>query len=759
MAGQETTAQRLGRTDCGEATMKTVDQQRSEPALRESVHDETRPAAVGNGTTSTGPPMPDRSPFAAQRQSRTDRLIALWKTPLVLLGLSVLSYGVLIPWLGFYWDDWPAMWVLHSLGADALKEYMATDRPFLGWLYAVTGSLFGVHPLPWHLFALFTRWMSSVALWWLLRGLWPEQPQACAAAACLYAVYPGFTLQPIAWTHSHVFLQLGLVFVSLGAMVWAARRSRWFWPLSAAALGSAAVTMAISEYFVGLELLRPAVLWVVFSASGAALPRLIRTVRSYVPYLAVLVSYLGWRLVLFHPVGVNDQTQVFQVIRSNPIGYVLHRLYVVFTDLIEAGALAWTRTATSDLFAFAGIRWVLGGLLLGTVAAAVTFRHVIRLEPASSDAQESPAWSAQAIGLGMAAMILGGLPFWFGNRDIQLDTLSDRYTLPVVLGVTLLVTAASHRMMRRGVQRAALIALIVGLSVAFHLRSTAQFAQDWSAQTSLMWQLHWRAPALKPSTLVLADESVVAFPRSYSLLGPINFQYAPGHRSSSLAYGFFALPTVLGDELGSLIDGEPFSYAFRILSFQASTSESLVVWFSPPSCLRVLDSTRDEIPHLPTVARAARSLSHVNRILARPSGPSGPSAPATSMFGAEPDHGWCYYFEKADLARQQGDWQQVAYLGDEVKRLALRPSDATEWLPILEGYIRTGRRADALDVMTQVVREIPAFRSTISVHDPNRVNKVPISQSVPSGSPALCRLLEDLDPVPAVRSKIGCVLS
>ena len=83
--------------------------------------------------------------------------------------------------------------------------------------------------------------------------------------------------------------------------------------------------------------------------------------------------------------------------------------------------------------------------------------------------------------------------------DIQLDTLSDRYTLPVVLGVTLLVTAASHRMIRRGVQRVALIALMVGLSVAFHLRSTAQFAQDWSTQTSLMWQLHWRAPALKPS--------------------------------------------------------------------------------------------------------------------------------------------------------------------------------------------------------------------------------------------------------------------
>lgn len=736
--------------------MKTVDQQTSERALRESVHEGIRPDAVGKGTTPTGLPISDRSPVAAQREGGTDRPLALWHTPLVLLALSVLSYGLLIPWLGFYWDDWPAIWVLHSLGADALKEYMATDRPFLGWLYTLSGALFGDDPLPWHLFALCTRWMSSVALWWLLRGLWPELPQTCAAAACLYAVYPGFTLQPIAWTHSHVFLQLGLVFFSLGAMVWAVRRSRWFWPLSSAALAASAMTMLVSEYFVGLELLRPVLLWVVFSTSSVAVPRLTRIVRAYVPYLAVLVSYLVWRLVLFHPVGVNDQTQILQLIRSNPLGYLLHRLYVVFTDLIEAGVLAWTRTATSDLFAFAGIRWVLAGLLVAAVAALVTFRHIVRLRVEASGPEGSPAWSAQAISLGMAAMILGGLPFWIGNRDIRLDTLSDRYTLPVVLGVVLLVTAASQRMMRRAVQHVALVALLVGLSVAFHLRSTAQFVQDWSAQTNLMWQLQWRAPALMPSTLVLADESVVAFPRSYSFLGPIHFQYAPDHRSSSLAYGFFALPTVLGDELSSLTDGEPFKYAFRILSFQASTSESLVVWFSPPSCLRVLDPTRDEIPHLSNAARAARSLSHVDRILAQP---SSPPAPATTIFGVEPDHGWCYYFEKADLARQQGDWQQVANLGDEATRLGLIPTDVTEWVPILEGYMRTGRQADAVEVMTRVVREIPTSRSTVTLHDPNRVDKVPISQSVPSGSPALCRLLAGLDPVPAFRSKIGCVFS
>ena len=41
------------------------------------------------------------------------------------------------------------------------------------------------------------------------------------------------------------------------------------------------------------------------------------------------------------------------------------------------------------------------------------------------------------------------------------------------------------------------------------------------------------------------------------------------------------------------------------------------------------------------------------------------------MFGSEPPHLWCYYFEKADLARQLQDWQSVLQLEKQARARGL----------------------------------------------------------------------------------------
>ena len=41
----------------------------------------------------------------------------------------------------------------------------------------------------------------------------------------------------------------------------------------------------------------------------------------------------------------------------------------------------------------------------------------------------------------------------------------------------------------------------------------------------------------------------------------------------------------------------------------------------------------------------------------------------TQLFGAEPPHDWCIYFEKADLARSKSDWQEMLRMRDEVAKI------------------------------------------------------------------------------------------
>jgi hypothetical protein len=59
-------------------------------------------------------------------------------------------------------------------------------------------------------------------------------------------------------------------------------------------------------------------------------------------------------------------------------------------------------------------------------------------------------------------------------------------------------------------------------------------------------------------------------------------------------------------------------------------------------------------------------------------------------FLSEPEHTWCYYFAKAELARQQGDWNRVIDLIDEASSLEYAPEDPFEWLTYIEAQIRMG---------------------------------------------------------------------
>src|SRR5690606_12200874 len=52
--------------------------------------------------------------------------------------------------------------------------------------------------------------------------------------------------------------------------------------------------------------------------------------------------------------------------------------------------------------------------------------------------------------------------------------------------------------------------------------------------------------------------------------------------------------------------------------------------------------------------------------------------PDEVVFGLEPDHGWCYYYQKASLAYQQGDWAAVVEQGNKARRSGLSASDPVE---------------------------------------------------------------------------------
>ena len=117
----------------------------------------------------------------------------------------------------------------------------------------------------------------------------------------------------------------------------------------------------------------------------------------------------------------------------------------------------------------------------------------------------------------------------------------------------------------------------------------------------------------------------------------------------------------------------------------------MVVWYAPPSCVYVLSKDVDEYYALPSFLTLAKSWSNTNLIT---EATSKAATPPSSIFGPEPTRDWCYYFQKAELARQFGNWEGVVELEKEVAARNLSPSNKDEWKPFIEGYRKLGMTDD-----------------------------------------------------------------
>ncbi len=77
-------------------------------------------------------------------QNFLTRLTKTKYVPFAILVFLIASFGILIPSLGYYWDDWPMIWLGHLTGTSGYIDALAGDRPFLAGIYLLTTSLLGL---------------------------------------------------------------------------------------------------------------------------------------------------------------------------------------------------------------------------------------------------------------------------------------------------------------------------------------------------------------------------------------------------------------------------------------------------------------------------------------------------------------------------------------------------------------------------------------------------------------------------------------
>ncbi len=615
--------------------------------------------------------------------------------PWVFLLVAALVYGLFVWRHGFYWDDMPMTWIRYELGPEAMRLYFSTSRPVWAVLYQITTKLIPQVPLYWQIFSILLRWAGVVVLWAILRQLWPGRNQLAFLACLFFLLYPGFNLQWVAFLTSHFYIVICIFLLSFLLMLWSFKRPERYWVLTVAAVILALLNLWMLEYFYFLELIRP---FLIFYALVSSQPgqRFVQTLKQtlvrWSPYLVAFLLNVFYRAFVFTNVAYDNM--LVSELRADPLNAMLKLIGQIFSDLWLVTGKTWASVFHFPSPAVDGPRTTLLYAFTFVVVGFLVLLFLGRYIRDETNRDNRPTlW---VIFIGLMAMLLGGGPYWLATLKLTLAFPASRFTMSFMLGISLFMAGLFELLPVR--IRAIVATVLIAFTAGRHVMISDAFRRDWQAQKDLFWQMSWRAPGIKPNTLVLMNEEL-SFYADNSIGAPLNWIYAPD--SKEIQYMLFYPTNRLDSSLPALQKDIPIHYDYIGGQFTGNTSDALAFYYAPPACLRLLDPDLDENNRFildESLMREASALSNPDRIL------DTPSAVMPEIYSPEPSHGWCYYFEKAELARQFGDWKTVTRLGDEAFALNDYPNNPLERFVFIEGYAHAGNWDRALKLSKESYR-------------------------------------------------------
>ncbi len=596
--------------------------------------------------------------------------------------LCILCYGILIPFLGFYWDDLPYLFQYHSLGLSGFPEFVSSDRPFSAWIFILTTGLFKFNPLGYHLLAFFLRFIGIVLFFQILKEIWPNKKTFIFFSSSIFAVYPGFLQQPIALIYCHHFSVLAIFLWSILLMIKVTKAEKingFIYGVSI--LGS--FHMFSIENFAMLELIRPVILWQVQKKQGINQKLEFKNIlKLWLPYGIVLILFLIWRIFIFK--FPTYQPGFFEDLRQDPLDSIIRLFTRIPMDLYTTVIKAWIVSFVIPQVSKFGRSATLLFWILIILTFVISYFFIWIKVKEDNSRQENIRGNIPLFLGGIILFILAGLIVWGLGLPIDLKFAWDRLTLAFIPAIAVLIGFLLEIIKKKNIFLKVIFALLISLAVGSHFENGMRYKRDWENIKLMQWQMSWRIPDLQPETTLITSEPGLFFYSDNSLTSPLNLMYSD-KMSDQLDYFLYFSDVRLGLGLKKLEKNIPIFQKYRSFSYSGNTSEVIAYKFDPPSCLLLMDrvfSNSITIPNLSDLQTNELRLTNLDLIMN-----TAQNSPPEYLFGGEPEKSWCYYFEKADLARQNRNFSEITLLGDQAIEKDFSPRSASEWLPFLEGYM------------------------------------------------------------------------
>ncbi|MBQ6505220.1 MAG: hypothetical protein IJI57_15035 [Flexilinea sp.] len=627
--------------------------------------------------------------------------------PLILFVL--LSYGLLLNRLGFYWDDWPYVWTRLELGYHGLLRHFSFSRPVAGQIHNLAILITGGSPLLAQVWGLCMQVFGSFCAGLLVKEVWPKKTFAAALTALLFLAYPGFTMRPIAINFSFSYFLMGMLFVSFILSVRAARGAGHKGLLITAGCLISLLNLFASEYFFLLELLRSCFLAAALTedAKPSRKEQFHRMVKLSLPYAAVFAAGIIYRMFFNRTQTLHYEFKLLSDFKAAPLPTVWNYLLQMGKDCLRVIFEAWGTVFEFPNITEFGSRSTLMYALICTVAAVISALFLFLF---SREGSGKTRENRDMLLIGIFALLLAGQPFWLTESVIHFVFQNCRYTLPFLLGVSLVLSALLDLIRKPRIVPALLASVFIGLAAGHLFVTGNEYRRDWTLTKDFFRQLKWRVPGIEENTVVVTNVLPIRFSTDNSLTAPLNWIYAEDYETDRIPYMLYT-NTKREATLSGLEGGNEIFQEYLSAQFFGNTDDMISVYYNAPGCVHVLDPEIDSYNQMiPAIDREAALLNNYSRI--RTEDPE-ISLPAVQFGYDESVGGWCRFYEKADLERQRGNWEAAAALGDEAYAQQDHPNDPMEHIPFIEAYAHVGRWQDALETTRAAMNVTPVMNDPL----------------------------------------------
>jgi len=621
---------------------------------------------------------------------------------LLIIFVAVVAYVPLMSSFGYYLDDWYVVWAGRVFGPEMIAELHKFDRPLMGVFYSLYYRIWGTNLMGWQIFILILRLIGALSFFQILRLLWPKQLLATTSAALLFVIYPGFLQQPNAILFSNFIFSLTSALVSILFSVLAVMSTRtskvvYFQSLSAL---FAVTYLFYIEFMVGLEFFRWAFLWIglVKLNEGLSLKkRIIKWLQHVLPTFMITLGMIGWRIFIFDS---GRRSMNVNSIIGNFTGSLSHSIIGLFVetgrDFIETAFSTWFVPAY-QMSAGASYRNWSASMFFAIIAVIIYLGYVKYIKRASDVVPSNGEQKRYFLWIGVIGVLALLLPVVAVGRQVYLDLIFNgfnRYTLHVSVGVSVLIVG----LLQMGTRRAGFVGimtLLIASAIYTHYFNGLRYQSAWEYQKELWWQVAWRVPDLKDDT-VLTSMLPPEFPfvESTQLWAPANIIYRPDSKRIAIKGEILNTETI-----GKFQRGISDEKNIRgIIPMPRDYDNTLIITIPDSlSCVHVIDGNNLEDYREHLLIQLISEKSQIEQIIIES---ESDITPPIDVFGPEPDHEWCYFYQKISLARQRGEWGEVVKLADQVSDLGFKPLNRSEWIPVFEAYVNVNRMQDAEHLAT-----------------------------------------------------------